>query len=219
MHRRALGQRQLGGQVGGGPEAVDAETPTGRQLGAAEGTKADDAGAQQRCRLFVAEAVGKGQGVGLVDHRELGVAAVVVPAGEPRGGAEVLVTADAPAAAPARVAQPGDPGALARLEAGGTRPDRIDDADDLVTGNDAPTPRLDVALGEVEVGAAHAARRDADADLARSGHRTRSADGNQRAAGDRSRAIDHPGEHLVVVARHRGQRSAGWAIAPPAGRR
>ena len=61
------------------------------------------------------------------------------------------------------------------------RADRVDDADDLVAGHDVGPPGRQVALGEVQVGAAHAAHRDADPDLARAGLRLGPLDERQRA--------------------------------------
>ena len=82
--RAPLGQGDLGRQVGRTAEPVDPEAAAGRQLGPPQGPVADDPGAQQRRRLDVAEAVGQPVGEPLVDHRELGVAAVDVPPGERR---------------------------------------------------------------------------------------------------------------------------------------
>jgi hypothetical protein len=94
----------LGGEVRRGAEAIDPETATGWQRRPAQGAIADDPGAQQRCRLGIAEDLGEGIGIVLVDDRELGVAAVDVPSRERRGDAQVLVAAPAEAATPARSA-------------------------------------------------------------------------------------------------------------------
>ena len=63
------------------------------EVRAAERAVADDAGTQQRRGRLVGEGVRDAVRVPLVDHRELGVAAVGVPAREPRIDAEVLVAA------------------------------------------------------------------------------------------------------------------------------
>ncbi len=101
---------------------------------------------------------GSGVGVALVDDGQLGVAAVGVPSGERRVDAEVLVAAPAEPAPAARVAQPGDADPLADVEPRRSRPASLDGADDLVAGHDPWPVRREVALGEVQVGAADAAR-------------------------------------------------------------
>ena len=101
--------------------------------------------------------------------------AVVVPAREARRDAEVLVAAPAVRAHAARVAQPRDADPLADREACRARTERVDRADDLVAGNDVGPARREVALGEVQVGAADAAHVDPHAQLARARARDRRA--------------------------------------------
>ena len=60
VHPGALGHGDLGGEVGGAAEAVDAQTAAVRQPGAPKGAVADDPGTQQRGGLLVAEDVGSG---------------------------------------------------------------------------------------------------------------------------------------------------------------
>ena len=64
----------------------------------------------------------------------------------------------------------------AKREAVGTQ--RVDDADDLVAGDDVGAVDGEVAFGDVEVGPAHPARRHPHPDLTR--------------ARDRGVALDHP---------------------------
>ena len=143
--------------------------PPGGSCGPAQRAEADDPGAQQRGRRLVVEGVGQPVGEGLVDHGQLGVAAVVVPAGEARLEAEVLVAAEAEAARAVGAAQPGDADPLAHREPLGAGPAPVDPAHDLVAGHDVAAMGGQVALDHVQVGPAHAAGADPDPDLARSG--------------------------------------------------
>ena len=91
VHAQPLSQRDLGGEVCAAAEPVDAEPAAGRHRRAVQRAVADDAGAQQRRGLLVVDGVGQPIGERLVDHAGIGVAAVEVPAGEPRVLAEVLL--------------------------------------------------------------------------------------------------------------------------------
>ena len=101
---RALENSHLRREVRRRSEAVDAEPPARRDLRSAERPVADDSRTQERSRFVVGELLRKCVGVGLVDHRHLGEASVVVPPGEARGEAQVLLAAPAEPAAAARAA-------------------------------------------------------------------------------------------------------------------
>ena len=136
------------------PKPYTPSRPPVRHRGAVEGAVPDDPGAQEGRRLLVVERVGQRVRVGLVDDRELRVAPVVVPPGEARGHAEVLVPSSAEPAGTAGVAEPRDADAIAEGEAGRTDATRHHPADDLVTGHDRRPVGREVALGHVQIGAA-----------------------------------------------------------------
>ena len=111
-------------------------------------------------------------------HRVLGEAAVHVPAGEQRVLAEVLAAAAAEAAGLVGLVQPRHADAVARGERRrarlaarrdelGARAERHDLADDLVAGHDGRAVRRQLALQDVQVGAAHAAGQHPQQHLAR----------------------------------------------------
>src|SRR5205814_5557458 len=103
--------------------------------------------------------------------RVIGESAVGVIAGELGALAEVLPPAAAGLAGAARPAEPRDPHAVAGLKAPRDRSRALDPADDLVSGHDGRPRGRQLALDDVQVGAAHAARAHADQDLARAGRR------------------------------------------------
>ena len=111
---------------------------------------ADQASAQQRGRLLVGQIVGQRQAVALVGGGQLRVAAVDVASGEARVDAQVLPVGCAVAAGPVGPAQPGDADALPVLGA----------RDDLVAEDDRKLGRLDLAVAQVQIGAADAAGAD-----------------------------------------------------------
>ena len=100
--------------------------------------------------------VGAGEG-------ELGVAAVDGVAGEDGVVAEVFHAVGAEAAGAVGAAHPGDADAGADGEVGGGAVD--DFADDLVAGDDGGCERWEIALDDVEVGAADSAGEDAEQDV------------------------------------------------------
>ena len=133
---------------------------------------ADDAGAEQRRDLARRQRRGHAIHERRRRHGVLGEAAVHVPAGEARLEAEVLVAARAEAARAAGAVQPGDPDAIAGAPRRDARPAARDAADHLMTGHDLRALRRELALDDVQVGAADAAHLDAHQHLAgpRLGH-------------------------------------------------
>src|SRR6185436_5031638 len=95
-----------------------------------------------------------------------GVAAVEVIAGEACPVAEVLAPASAVAALAAGPAEPGDADPLAGLEALGPLPSPDHGADDLVPLHERQLRAVEVAVDDVQVGAADATGRDGDQNLA-----------------------------------------------------
>ena len=198
MHGRPLGDGDLGGDVGRAAEAVDAEPAARWHRGPAQRTEPDDPGAQERCHMLVVEAVGEPVGVALVDNRVVGIATVRVPAGETGVEAQVLVTSEAEPAGATGPPQPRDADALARCEPRRARAEPVDDAHDLVTGDHLRPMRWQVALGEMQVGAAHAADRHADPQLTRGRFRSGPLDERQRPLVDRARLLHDPRLHVAV---------------------
>ena len=118
---------------------------------------ADQPRAEERGGFEVAEPVGNREAEALVGDDPLGVAAVDVVAGEAGAVAEVLPAARAEAALAARPAEPGhaEPAAVLGL------------ADDLVAGHERQLRTRELAVDDVQVGAADAAGADAEQQLPR----------------------------------------------------
>ena len=107
---------QPGRRCGRSAEPVDAE-PAARWQRARRSARKPMIPAQSSgAASLVSKRVGDAVGVALVDDGELGVPAVVVPAGEPRCEAQVLRAAPAEAAGAACLPEPRDADALAQLE-------------------------------------------------------------------------------------------------------
>ena len=212
----ALGQGDLRRDVRRAPESVDPEPASLGEVGPPEGPVADDPRAQQRRDLLVAEPLGQRVGVRLLDHGVLGIPAVDVPAGEARGEAQVLAAGDTEPACATGVGQPGHPDAVTLAPAGGTGPEPVDDADDLVARRHTRVARREIALGQVEVRPAHAADAHAHADLSGSGLRHGLVDLHQRTAVDRAGPVDHPRLHQVLHRRQRRtpSRPCQWTFGP-----
>ncbi len=175
--------------------------PPGPTCGGAQRPVADDPRAEQRGGLLVVEAVGQDVGEALVHETALGVPSVDVPTGERRCGAEVLAPRAAVAAGAVGGGEPRDPDPLPDDEPRRPAPDGVDDSDDLVAGDDSVPTRCQVALGEVQVGAAHAAAPDPDPGLAGARQGIRALGEDERPRRDRPGPIDHPCAHRPSLAR------------------
>ena len=151
----ALVRGDLADDVGRGAEAVEAEPL--RVAAEPQRPVADQPGAQQRRRLEVRVALRDREAVALVGDRQLRVAAVELVAGEAGPLAEVLAAGAAVAALAAGPAEPRDPDPLPGLEALRPLPRPLDGADDLVAGDERQLRLGQVAVDDVEVGAADAA--------------------------------------------------------------
>jgi len=75
---------------------------------------------------------------------------------------------------------------------------RFDDADDLVARNDARPVRRQFAFDDVQVGAAHAARADAQADVAGAGFGNGALFELQRPPPDRCGSVQDGGAHAFA---------------------
>ena len=169
--RRPWCDGDLAEDVGGGAEAVEADP-----LGLADQAQrpvADQPGAEQRRRLLVRVALRERQAEALVGDGQLGVAAVEVIAGEAGVVAEVLAAGAAVAALAVGPAEPGDADAVAGREALRPLARAGDGADDLVARHQRQRRLAELAVEDVQVGAADAAGADRDQHLAGAGNRVR----------------------------------------------
>ena len=162
-HAPALTDRDLGDDVGGGAEAVEADPAALARH--PQRPVADQPGAEQWCSLLRPQAVRDRQAVALVRGGQLGIAAVPSLPGEHRSRAEVLAAGEALLALPAGPGEPRHPDPVADLESGGIDTAFDDPADDLVTGDDGELRGRDLAVGEMQIRPAHPAGLDLDQDL------------------------------------------------------
>ena len=212
MHLGTLRQRDLRGDVRTAAEPVDAQPSAGGQLGPHQRAIADDAGAQQRRQLDVGVSRRQPVRESGWDGGEFGVAAVGVPAGVAGLGTEILLPAHTELALPAGMPQPRDTDTIADLElAAGARALRDDLANDLVSGRDGGPVHRQVAFGDVQVGAAHAAGVHGDKQLAVTGPGHFDGYALQRLGVHRAGPTDLPrlhrlGGHATMVARRRDAR-------------
>ncbi len=166
----ALGAGDLGDDMRGSAEAVDAET---RGIaGELQRAIADQPGAKQRRRLGVAVALGQLEGEARVGARVLGIAAVDLVAGEARVVAKILLAAPAIETGAVGMAQPRHADAIARCELRDALTERRHMADDLMAEHERELGLRKLAVENMQIGAADAAGRDLDEDLAgsRLGH-------------------------------------------------
>ena len=156
-------RRHLADDVRRGPEAIEADP---RAVAAsAKRAVADQPSTQQWRHVNRIWIRGERQAEALVGDRALGEAAIDVVAREARSLAEVLAVRAAVAAFPVGPPQPRDPDAGAEREAFRPLP-RLDHlADDLVAEDERELRLVEVAVGDVEVGAADAAGDYAHGDL------------------------------------------------------
>jgi hypothetical protein len=149
--------------------------------------------------MFVVKSVIQRVRVRLVDEASVGVSPVAIPSGEHRVQTQVLLTSAAEIARAVRRSQPRNANAITDPEPAHSGTEGLDPAHDLVPRNHACSARWQVALGEVQVGAAYAATGNSEAKLSGSGFRTRALDTSERAFVDRTRLIDGPGPHAVTL--------------------
>ncbi len=152
-------------------EAVDAEALA--RTSELQRAVADQPGAEQRRGFGVAIAVRNRKHVACVGHGVLGIAAVDLVAGEARMVAEIFGALAAIGACAVGIAEPRHADAHPRSEALDAVAQGLDAPDDLVPEHERKLRLRELAVEDMQVGAAHPARRDLDQDLvrARSGHR------------------------------------------------
>jgi hypothetical protein len=156
--------QDVDGERGGGAEAEEADALSRLSAGDAKAAKADDAGAEEGSDVGVIEGVGEWVGEVGADEDVFGIAAVDGVAGEDGVVAEVFFAAAAEGAGAVGSADPGDADAHV---VGAIRGGAGDDlADDLMAEDERPVEEAEVALGDVEVGAADSAGKHAEEDMA-----------------------------------------------------
>ncbi len=130
------------------------------------------------------------------DRGEFGVSAVGVPPRVAGLRAQILVAAPAVSAYPAGVPQPRDADPVADVELTvGVGADVNHLADHFVSGRHPVPVHREIALGDMQIGAAHSASTHGDQKLRPSGLRDRRADVFQRFGADRTRVSDLPRAH------------------------
>src|SRR5579862_3680811 len=159
---------QLKYQVTGCPEAGESKRLPVAQVREAQRAPAYRAGTEERSRRGVGESgwdcVREGG-----RHREVfRVAAIGVAARGLKLRTKVLLARTAPPTRAAGRVNPRDADTVAALQLGDARSTRGNATDDLVPEDQRIARRHDSPLREVEIGAAHAADRDANQELARS---------------------------------------------------
>ena len=182
-----------------GPEAEELEPAAWLDAADAERAVADDAPAEQRCGGEVVDRVGQSHGH-IRSHRgELGKAAVAIPACERRLGAEVLAALETAPAVPARAGQPRHTRAVAGRPSRDAGAQGLDPADDLVAGHDRKPPRRQIALGDLQVGAANATGEHAQEQLTFDRFRSGNVAELEGAGPDRPRVAEDEGAHVASV--------------------
>lgn len=135
----------------------------------------------------------------LIDHHIFGVAAVDVPAGEPRFEAQVLTVSHTEPAGPTGLSEPRHADPLSHAEPLRARAESFHQTDCLMSGDHPGVLRPKVSLREVEIGSAHAAGLHTEPNLARTRFGNRPFDESERMVVDRTGPIDDPRAHHLGV--------------------
>ncbi len=167
-HAPPLPAADLGNDVRRSAEAIDADGPP--VPGHFERAPADEAGAKQRRGPNRVEVIGQREDKRRLGDRMGGVAAVAGITGEERMIAKVLAPASAIGAGPIGMAEPGHTDPRAKLEVDAFAR-RLDAADNLVPRHDRQLGIGQLAVNDMQVGAAYAAGFDPNPNLPRSGRR------------------------------------------------
>jgi hypothetical protein len=196
-------------------ESVEPEPAARLDAANPEGAIADDASAEQGRRGNVVDLVRQPHRDVSSGARELGKAAISIPAGEGRQCTQVLA---AFAAEPADAACPGEPRdsrPVSGHPALDLRARGLDAPDDLMPEDDRQPSRREIALGELQVGSTHAARRDTQEQLAGSGLGHRKLTQDEWIARDRARPIEDEGAHGAHDPGTKGVSSASAEVTRP----
>jgi hypothetical protein len=160
------------GEAGGGSEAEEADSFAGFDPGYAQAAESDDAGAEQGRDVGVIEGGRQGEGEAGADEDVLGVASVDGVARKDGVVAEVFFAAEAVRADAVGSADPGDTDPRAVGKCRGAAFDDL--ADDLMAWDELAADGREIALDDVQVGAADSAGKHAEEDVS----------GDQPGAGD-----------------------------------
>ncbi len=189
------GFEDVDSEMRGSAEAEEADAIAGCDLRDAQTAEADDAGTEQRGEvgggfLFGEwdEEIGAGDGV-------FSVAAVDGVAGIGGVVAEILAVFQTEQAGAIDATEPGDSDPLANADGVDAGAEFFDTRDDLVAGRDGVAERLQLAGGDVEVGATDAAGFDLKQDLAGARFGDRQVFKDQRARGDGGGVMKDGGTH------------------------
>jgi hypothetical protein len=202
-HLASLGHRELREQVRGGTETI--QTDRVRLAGRPIRTEPDEPGAQQRRRLLIRVLRRDGEAEACVGHDLGRVSAVHRAAGEHRPIAQVLRAGAAVVAFTAGAGQPRDARAIADLELRDRGAPLANAADDLMTWNHRVVSLWQLAIEQVQIGAAHAAGGDVQQHLVRAQGRQRDRLADERRA---RRAQSHRScggvqAHVLLAGRRR----------------
>ena len=189
-------------------EAVESDRGARLDLRALDRAVTDNPRAEQRRDSLVRDPRRQRIREMLAHRRELRVSAVAIPSRETGVGTKILGVAQAVLAAPAGLAQPRDPDPLPDPEARTRRPRFFDHADDLMARNDPLMLRRQVALGDVQIGAANPAGANPDENLVGRGTRPFLLD-QARADWSRSRRGSRPRTRACVIPRRSGALARG----------
>jgi|SRR5215475_13614397 len=107
------------------------------------------------------------------NYTDICIASIDVIAGKPCLLAEILFILPAEIAGSVRGIKPGDADAITFFKVANVGASSIDDTDNLVSGNDGEIRKHQVTLDDVQVGVAHAAAANTDANFSWSGLRFR----------------------------------------------
>ena len=192
--------RHLDGHVRRGAEAVKSQAPSARDAREPQGAESDDPGAEKRSRVQVGEAFRKPIDEVFGRQGVFGVAAVYCIAGEGRVFTEILLAGPAVFADAAGTVQPRNSDAVADAQKAGLAADRFDNPHDLMARDHGRFTRRQLALDDVQVGAADTAGGDADEHLIALGRGAREFLKYKRPAldrrGRRQQASQH--EHSIL---------------------
>ena len=179
MDPGAFEEGDLGRQMGRTTEAINAQPSSHGEIGPAKRPIANDASAEKRCSLLVAEGIGKFIRVRFIRDDVFRVAAVDVPAGEKWRRAQVFPPAETEPTLAARTGQPGDPDAGAHRKTSASFAERINGPNDLMAGDNLMAFGGQVALRQVQIGPTDSAHADPEPNLSWSGNRHRPIDLHQ----------------------------------------